>query len=67
MGIVFGLHVSGYIAWLAWAAVHVAYLIEFRNRVFVLLEWFWSYLTYKRGARVIEGIHPPQEPSRLPC
>jgi NADH dehydrogenase len=59
VGVVFGLHVSGVLAWLAWGIVHVAYLIGFRNRVVVLLEWLWSYLTFKRGARVIQGLHPP--------
>ncbi len=66
VGIVFGLHVSGYIAWLAWALVHVAYLISFRNRFAVMLEWLWNYLTFKRGARVIEGLHAPRPPSRVP-
>jgi NADH dehydrogenase len=60
VGIVFGAHVSGFVAWLAWALVHVAYLIGFRNRLAVMLDWVWSYLTFKRGARVIEGLHPPR-------
>jgi NADH dehydrogenase len=66
VGIIFGVKVSGFIAWLGWALVHVAYLIGFRNRVAVMVEWIWSYLTYKRGARVIEGLHPPVEASKLP-
>jgi NADH dehydrogenase len=66
VGIIFGVHVSGFIAWLAWAAVHVAYLIGFRNRVAVMFEWVWNYLTYKRGARVIEGLRTPCEPRQLP-
>jgi NADH dehydrogenase len=66
VGVVFGVHVSGFLAWVAWAAVHIAYLIGFRNRVVVMLEWFWSYLTFKRGARVIEGLHPLPEDSRVP-
>lgn len=65
VGIVFGLHMNGLIAWLAWALVHIAYLVGFRNRFIVMLEWTWTYLTFKRGARVIEGLHPPREPSRL--
>jgi NADH dehydrogenase len=44
---------SGFLAWLAWLFVHVWYLIGFRNRAIVLFEWFWSYVTYKRGARLI--------------
>jgi NADH dehydrogenase len=65
VGVIFGAHVSGFLAWLAWAIVHIAYLVDFRNRVIVMLEWTWSYLTFKRGARVIGGLHPPPEPKRL--
>lgn len=67
VGIIFGLHVTGFVAWLAWATVHVAYLVGFRNRLAVMIEWIWNYLTFKRGARVIEGLHPPQAPSTRPC
>jgi NADH dehydrogenase len=66
VGVIFGLHVSGFIAWLAWALVHIAYLIGFRNRLAVMSEWMWNYLTFKRGARVIEGLHPPPEARGLP-
>jgi NADH dehydrogenase len=66
VGIVFGLHTSGFVAWLAWAVVHIAYLIGFRNRFAVMFEWVWSYLTFKRGARVIEGLHRPPEARGLP-
>lgn len=66
VGIIAGLHVSGFLAWIAWAVVHIAYLIGFRNRLAVMLEWVWNYLTFKRGARVIEGLHPPPEASGLP-
>jgi len=44
---------SGFFAWIAWVAVHIYYLIGYRNRVFVLLEWAWAYLTFRRGARLI--------------
>jgi NADH dehydrogenase len=47
------LQLGGYLAWLAWLFVHILYLIGFRNRVAVLLEWTWSYLFSKRGARLI--------------
>lgn len=47
------LHFSGLLAWLIWIFVHVFFLIGFRNRVLVLLQWAWSYLTYSRGARLI--------------
>ena len=46
---------SGLVAWLAWIFVHIWYLIGFRNRVSVFLNWFWAYLTYRRGARLITG------------
>ncbi|MDB4938910.1 MAG: dehydrogenase-like protein [Labilithrix sp.] len=48
-----GLKMHGFIAWLAWLFIHVWYLIGFRNRLAVLLNWTWSYLSYKRGARLI--------------
>jgi NADH dehydrogenase len=44
---------SGFLAWLAWLLVHVFFLIGFRNRVAVLLQWAWSYLTFQRGSRLI--------------
>jgi NADH dehydrogenase len=46
---------SGVIAWLLWLFVHILFLIGFRNRVVVLLEWAWSYFSYDRGARLITG------------
>jgi NADH dehydrogenase len=49
------LHVSGYIAWLAWLFIHIFFLIGFRNRVLVFIQWAFSYLTYERGARLITG------------
>ncbi len=48
-----GLHVSGLPAWLLWLFVHIYFLIGFRNRVAVLLQWAWSYVTFRRGARLI--------------
>jgi NADH dehydrogenase len=49
------LRLSGSIAWLAWLFIHLMFLIGFRNRVFVLLEWAWSFFSYDRGARLITG------------
>jgi NADH:ubiquinone reductase (H+-translocating) len=46
---------SGYPAWLAWLVVHLAFLIGLRNRFAVLMQWFYSYVMYKRGARIITG------------
>jgi NADH dehydrogenase len=48
-------HISGFIAWLSWLFIHIFFLIGFRNRIIVLLQWAWSYLTYERGARLITG------------
>jgi NADH:ubiquinone reductase (H+-translocating) len=54
------LHFGGFLAWLVWIFVHVFFLIGFRNRVLVLLQWAWSYVTYRRGARLItEEVRPP--------
>ena len=50
-----GINFTGLIAWGIWAFVHIAYLIGFRNRLSVLLEWALHYLTGKRGARIIHG------------
>jgi NADH dehydrogenase len=47
------LQLSGFPAWVVWAGVHIAYLIGFRNRLLVLMQWLWKYLTYQRGARLI--------------
>jgi NADH:ubiquinone reductase (H+-translocating) len=49
------LHLSGFIAWMAWLTVHIFFLIGFRNRFAVLFNWAWSYFTYQRGARLITG------------
>lgn len=46
-------HVSGLPAWLAWLFVHVVFLVGFRNRVAVLLQWAWAYFTFNKGARLI--------------
>jgi NADH dehydrogenase len=49
------LKLSGLPAWLLWLLVHIFFLIGFRNRVLVMIQWAWSYLTYDRGARLITG------------
>ena len=51
------LRFSGFPAWLLWAGVHIHYLIEFGNKFLVSFQWFWNYITRKRGARLItEGL-----------
>lgn len=69
------LHVSGFIAWMMWLFVHLMYLVGFRNRLLVFIEWGWAYLTYQRSARLITGsnelpgwrqqqkLHEDREPS----
>jgi NADH dehydrogenase len=52
------LELTGFAAWLAWLGVHLVFLIGFRNRLAVLLQWAYSYFTYKRGARIIVGDRP---------
>jgi NADH dehydrogenase len=49
------IHISGYLAWLSWLFVHIFFLIGFRNRLLVFIQWAWSYVTYERGARLITG------------
>ncbi len=53
-------HFGGLLAWLIWIFVHIFFLIGFRNRVIVLLEWAFSYLTYERGARLITWAWRPK-------
>ena len=50
-----GFHFKGLIAWMMWLFLHVFFLIGFRNRIIVMLEWFWAYLTRERSARLITG------------
>ncbi len=46
-------HISGYFAWLGWLFIHLFFLIGFRNRIMVLMEWAWAYISYNRSARLI--------------
>lgn len=57
---------SGFIAWALWLGVHILYLIGFRNRLLVMVQWAWAYFTYEHGARIITPIsQPAPEPERL--
>lgn len=51
------LQMSGFVAWLAWLVVHIYFLTGFRNRLFVIISWAWSFLTFRRGARLIVDKH----------
>jgi len=54
-----GLHLSGLVAWLMWLFVHIFFLIGFRNRFIVIVEWAWTYIRNDRGARLITGDVEP--------
>lgn len=53
------LRFGGFLAWLVWIFVHIVFLIGFRNRVMVMLQWAWAYFTYQRGARLITWAWQP--------
>lgn len=52
------IHLSGFVAWLAWLFIHLINLVEFENRVLVLVQWAWNYFTRNRSARLITGDNP---------
>ncbi len=65
------LRITGLLAWLIWTFLHVYYLIEFDNKLIVLIQWGWNYFTHRRGARLITGRYmqvntenPPPVPSQ---
>ncbi len=49
------LRLDGTPAWLLWGLIHVSFLVGFRNRLVVILDWLWSYVTFQSGARLITG------------
>jgi NADH dehydrogenase len=51
-----GIHFGGLPAWLLWSAAHIYYLIGFRNRLAVMMNWMWNYVTFERGTRLITGL-----------
>ena len=52
---IYGLKLTGFIAWVIWLTVHLVWLIGFRNRMLVLINWAWNYLTYERAVRLIRN------------
>ena len=58
-----GAKFKGVLAWYMWLALHLAYIIGFRSRVAVLVNWIWSYLTYDRHARIIVAVEPSRRPA----
>jgi NADH:ubiquinone reductase (H+-translocating) len=62
-----GIRMSGWIAWMAWLFIHIMFLVGFRNRLMVFVQWAFSYLTWQRGARLITGeVGPDLAPPGLP-
>ena len=57
-----GLKMSGFIAWAMWSVIHILFLIGFRNRLHVFVEWMWHYFTYKRGVRLITRSEAEDKP-----
>jgi NADH:ubiquinone reductase (H+-translocating) len=58
---IFGVHLSGWIAWLVWLFVHLMYLVQFQSRVLVFVQWGIQFVTFSRGARLITGDNPTEE------
>src|SRR4029077_16146149 len=52
---IFGLHLSGFVAWPIWAFIHLMYLVQFQSRILVFIQWAIQDLTFNRGARLITG------------
>jgi NADH dehydrogenase len=52
------LQISGWPAWLIWVFIHLLYIVEFQNRLLILLQWAWLYITFDRSARLITGKNP---------
>ncbi len=48
-----GLHLKGYIAWMIWIFIHILYLIGFKNKIFVMINWVWSYIFFEKSVRLI--------------
>ena len=56
VGLLFGIHAKGFIAWLMWLLIHIYFLVGFENRAFVMFNWIYSYLSYNRSARLITDV-----------
>jgi NADH dehydrogenase len=60
------IRLKGFIGWVTWCAAHIYFLIGFRNRFSVAMDWAWSYLTFQRGARLITGpVDEARKPARI--
>jgi NADH:ubiquinone reductase (H+-translocating) len=63
---IFGVHVSGFIAWCIWLFIHLIYIVEFQSRIIVLIQWGFLYLTFSRSARLITGELSSDPPTPRP-
>ena len=59
---VFGRQVTGFVAWFLWLVIHIMYLMGFRNRLLVLINWAYSYFRYDPGVRLIMGLRRRCDP-----
>jgi NADH dehydrogenase len=64
---VWKLRLSGLFAWFAWLFIHVLYLAEFQNRVLVMIQWGWNFVTRNRAARLITGDLAPRASKQTPA
>jgi NADH dehydrogenase len=60
---IFGVHVSGFIAWCLWVFIHLIYIVEFQSRIIVLIQWGFLYLSFSRSARLITGEPASDQPT----
>lgn len=56
------MQIKGFVAWLAWLAIHLLFLVGMRNRISVFISWVWSYFSWQKGARIITGQGYTREP-----
>jgi NADH:quinone reductase (non-electrogenic) len=64
---IFGVHVSGFIAWFIWLFIHLIYIVEFQSRIIVLIQWGFLYLSFSRTARLITGELASDQPTPNPA
>jgi NADH dehydrogenase len=58
---------GGFLAWIAWAGVHIFFLVGFRNRIAVMVDWFYNYVSFYRGSRLITGMQQGGEALHHPA
>ncbi|HET6933056.1 MAG TPA: NAD(P)/FAD-dependent oxidoreductase [Candidatus Acidoferrum sp.] len=63
---IFGVHVSGFIAWFIWLFIHLIYIVEFQSRIIVFIQWGFLYLSFNRTARLITGESTSDPPHSHP-